>query len=114
MLAKAALPELRRSRGRLVLIGSVVGHKIPPGSLYSATKHAVTALAESIRLEVTRSGVGVTLIAPGRVATPFWSQMPDAPLLDPDAVAGAILWACDQPEEIDVNEILVRPSGQEV
>jgi NADP-dependent 3-hydroxy acid dehydrogenase YdfG len=112
--AKAVLPELKKSRGRLVLIGSVVGHKIPPGSLYSATKHAVTALAESIRLEVTKSGVGVTLIAPGRVATPFWSQLPDAPLLDPDAVAATILWACTQPPDVDVNEILVRPLGQEV
>lgn len=114
LTAKAVLPHLKQGGGRLVLIGSVVGHKIPPGSLYSATKHAVTAMAESIRMEVTKSGVGVTLIAPGRVETPFWSELPDAPMLAPDAVAGAILMACEQPPGVDVNEILVRPLGQEV
>jgi NADP-dependent 3-hydroxy acid dehydrogenase YdfG len=65
-------------------------------------------------MEVTKSGVGVTLIAPGRVETPFWSELPDAPMLTPDAVAGAILVACEQPQGVDFNEILVRPSGQEV
>lgn len=114
LAAKAAIPLLAGRGGRLVLIGSVVGHKIPPGSLYSATKHAVTAMAESLRMEVTKKGIGVTLIAPGRTETPFWEEMPDAPLLAPAAVAEAILWACDQPAAVDVNEILVRPAGQEV
>lgn len=114
LTAKATIPQLAERGGRLVLIGSVVGHKIPPGSLYSATKHAVTAMAESIRMEVTKKGVGVTLIAPGRAETPFWAELPDAPMLAPDAVAEAILWACDQPAAVDVNEILVRPAGQEV
>lgn len=114
LTTKAALPHLKQSRGRLILIGSVVGHKIPPGSLYSATKHAVTAMAESIRMEVNKSGVGVTLISPGRVATPFWSQLPDAPMLQPEAVARTILAACEQPSDVDINEILVRPFGQEV
>jgi NADP-dependent 3-hydroxy acid dehydrogenase YdfG len=114
LTAKATISRLSERGGRLVLIGSVVGHKIPPGSLYSATKHAVTAMAESIRMEVTKKGVGVTLIAPGRAETPFWDELPDAPMLAADAVAEAILWACDQPAEVDVNEILVRPAGQEV
>jgi NADP-dependent 3-hydroxy acid dehydrogenase YdfG len=114
LTAKAAIPHLAERRGRLVLVGSVVGHKIPPGSLYSATKHAVTAMAESIRMEVTKKGIGVTLIAPGRAETPFWTELPEAPMLAPDAVAKAILWACEQPPEVDVNEILVRPAGQEV
>jgi NADP-dependent 3-hydroxy acid dehydrogenase YdfG len=114
LLAKAAIPHLAERGGRLVLLGSVVGHKIPPGSLYSATKHAVTAMAESLRMEVTKKGIGVTLIAPGRTETPFWEELPDAPMLSPEPVARAILWACEQPPEVDVNEILMRPSGQEV
>jgi NADP-dependent 3-hydroxy acid dehydrogenase YdfG len=114
LTTKATLSHLKRSGGRLILIGSVVGHKIPPGSLYSATKHAVTAMAESIRMEVSKAGVGVTLIAPGRVETPFWSELPDAPMLTPDAVAETILLACEQPPGVDINEILVRPFGQEV
>jgi NADP-dependent 3-hydroxy acid dehydrogenase YdfG len=114
LTAKATIPRLAESRGRLILIGSVVGHKIPPGSLYSVTKHAVTAMSESLRMEVTKRGIGVTLIAPGRVETPFWEELPDAPMLAPEAVAEAILWASDQPAEVDVNEVLVRPAGQEI
>lgn len=114
LAAKAAIPLLAGRGGRLVLIGSVVGHKIPPGSLYSATKHAVTAMAESIRMEVTKKGIGVTLIAPGRTETPFWAELPDMPLLSPEPIAKAILWACEQPAEVDVNEVLLRPAGQEV
>lgn len=114
LTVKATIPQLAGNSGRLVLLGSVAGHKIPPGSLYSATKHAVTAMAESIRMEVTKKGIGVTLIAPGRTETPFWSDLPDAPMLSPDAVARTILWACEQPSEVDVNEILVRPAGQEI
>lgn len=64
LLAKAALPHLQATRDRLVLIGSVAGFKNAPGNLYSATKWAVTALAENIRLQTTALGVGVTLIAP--------------------------------------------------
>jgi NADP-dependent 3-hydroxy acid dehydrogenase YdfG len=114
MTAKATIPQLAERRGRLILIGSVAGHKIPPGSLYSATKHAVTAMSESLRMEVTKRGIGVTLIAPGRVETPFWEELPDAPMLAPEAVAEAILWACDQPAAVDVNEVLLRPAGQEI
>lgn len=72
LLAKAALAHLQATRGRMVLIGSVAGFKNAPGNLYSATKWAVTALAENIRLQTTALGVGVTLIAPGMTATPFW------------------------------------------
>ena len=66
LLVRAALPALTRSRGRIVFVGSTSGLEHLEGSLYSATKWAVTALAENTRLLVTGDGVGVTLIAPGR------------------------------------------------
>ncbi|TDC60780.1 SDR family oxidoreductase, partial [Streptomyces hainanensis] len=69
LLVNAALPALRRSRGRIVLMGSVAGTKNVAGSLYGATKAAVRVLAENTRMLVTRDGVGVTLVAPGRVDT---------------------------------------------
>jgi hypothetical protein len=71
VLIKAALPALQQTRGRIVLIGSVAGFVHTPGNIYGVTKWAVTGLAENTRRLVTGDGIGVTLIAPGRVATPF-------------------------------------------
>ena len=110
---KACLPPLIETRGRLILAGSVVGRKVVPGSLYAATKAAVMELGESVRQQVRGTGVGVTVIVPGRVDTPFWPT-PIEGGLSADDVAAAVLWAVEQPERVDVNEILVRPTGQEV
>jgi NADP-dependent 3-hydroxy acid dehydrogenase YdfG len=110
---RATMPALMESRGHLLLTGSVAGRRHVAGSLYSATKHAVHALAESARLELNGTGVRVTLIAPGMTDTPFFSQPPlDAPL-EPDDVAAAVIFALSQPSRVDVNEILVRPTAQE-
>jgi NADP-dependent 3-hydroxy acid dehydrogenase YdfG len=116
-LIRAALPALRESRGRIVLVGSVAGFRHAPGNLYSATKWAVTALAENTRLMVTGDGIGVTLVAPGRVDTPFWETLsgPRPPvMLTPERVADAIAWALTQPAGVDVNTLVVRPVGQTV
>lgn len=113
-LVKAVVPPLRESHGRLILLGSVIGRKHAPGSLYSVTKHAVAALSEVARLQLHDQDVGVTLISPGRTETPFWDQLPDFPMLSPDAVARATLWAAEQPSDVDVNEILMRPRGQQI
>lgn len=112
LLAKAALPHLETSRGRLVLVGSVVGVKNSPGNLYSATKWAVTGLAENLRMYATTRGVGVTLINPGIVATSFWRDKVPSGALSPTPVADAICYALDQPAGVDVNTITVRPIGQ--
>ncbi|NUW44311.1 SDR family oxidoreductase [Nonomuraea rhodomycinica] len=113
LLVKAALPALRETRGRIVLIGSVAGFRHAPGNMYSVTKWAVTALAENTRLLVTGDGVGVTLIAPGRVDTAFWPDgRPDGPLLTAGNIADAVAWALAQPEGVDVNTVVVRPTGQ--
>jgi NADP-dependent 3-hydroxy acid dehydrogenase YdfG len=109
---RATLTALRESRGHLVLTGSVAGRRALPGSLYSATKWAVTALGEAARQELNGTGVRVTLIEPGQVDTPFFNQRPtDA--LTPEDVARAVMFAVSQPPHVDVNEILVRPTAQD-
>jgi NADP-dependent 3-hydroxy acid dehydrogenase YdfG len=109
---RATLPGLKESKGHLLLTGSVAGRRAIPGSLYSATKHAVHAMGESARQELDGTGVRVTIIAPGIVDTPFFENVPlDAPL-EPDDVARAVLFALSQPPHVDVNEILVRPTAQ--
>jgi NADP-dependent 3-hydroxy acid dehydrogenase YdfG len=96
----------------LLLTGSVAGRKAMPGSLYSATKHAVHAMAESVRLELDGSGVRVTVIAPGLVDTPFFAQVPLETPLQPEDVAAAVMYALSQPRHVDVSEVLVRPTAQ--
>jgi NADP-dependent 3-hydroxy acid dehydrogenase YdfG len=109
---RATLPALRDSRGHLLLTGSVAGRRALAGSLYSATKWAVTAMGEAARLELNGTGVRVTLVEPGTVDTPFFdSAVEDA--LEPDDIARAVMFAVEQPPHVDVNELLVRPTSQE-
>jgi NADP-dependent 3-hydroxy acid dehydrogenase YdfG len=109
---RATIEALRESRGHLLLTGSVAGRRALPGSLYSATKWAVTGLGESARQELNGSGVRVTLIEPGMVDTPFFTNRPKDPL-HPEDVAAAIMYAVAQPPHVDVNEILIRPTAQD-
>jgi NADP-dependent 3-hydroxy acid dehydrogenase YdfG len=109
---RATLPALTESKGHLLLTGSVAGRRALSGSLYSATKWAVTAMGEAARLELNGTGVRVTLIEPGSVDTPFFDN-PPAGALKPDDIARAILYAVSQPPHVDVNEMLVRPTQQE-
>ena len=109
---RATLPSLKEARGHLLLTGSVAGRRALPGTLYSATKWAVTAMGEAARLELNGTGVRVTLIEPGTVDTPFFdSPIEDA--LEPDDIARAVLYAVTQPPHVDVNELLIRPTAQE-
>ncbi|MFB8028425.1 SDR family oxidoreductase [Streptomyces sp. NPDC056465] len=117
LLIRAALPALRETGGRIVLIGSVAGFVHTPGNIYGATKWAVTGLAENTRRMVTGDGVGVTLVAPGRVETPFWDglgSLPDGLLLTAEQIADSVVWALGQPEGVDINTVVVRPVGQPV
>jgi NADP-dependent 3-hydroxy acid dehydrogenase YdfG len=108
---RATLPALKESRGHLLLTGSVAGRRALQGSLYSATKWAVTAMGESARQELNDTGVRVTLIEPGMVDTPFFSNRPTS-ALEADDIARAVMFAVSQPAHVDVNEILVRPTAQ--
>ncbi|WP_328903885.1 SDR family oxidoreductase [Streptomyces sp. NBC_00441] len=117
LLVKAALPALKESQGRIVLIGSVAGYKNTPGNLYSMTKWAVTGLAENVRMLTTGYGVGTTLIAPGRVLTPFWDERPGGaaaagPMITAEQLVDTLVWAISQPRGVDVNTLVVRPIGQ--
>lgn len=115
LLIRASIGALKETRGRIVLVGSVAGFVPTPGNIYGATKYAVTGLAENTRREVTDWGVGVTLIAPGRVETPFWDShgsLPPGHLLTADQIADSIVWALARPAGVDVNTVVVRPLGQ--
>ena len=108
---RATLPALKQSRGHLLLAGSVAGRRALPGSLYSATKWAVTAMGESARQELQDTGVRVTVVEPGMVDTPFFDN-PVSDALQPEDVARAVMFAVSQPAHVDINEILIRPTAQ--
>src|ERR687898_1432864 len=100
-----------QGRGHLLLTSSIAGRRVLPGSLYSATKHAVTAMGEALRQEVADTDIKVTLIEPGMVETPFFDN-PVSGGLQADDIARAVMFALTQPPHVDVNEILVRPIHQ--
>ncbi len=123
----AALPYMKRQKaGHIINVSSVAGHKVRPGAtVYAATKHAVLALSEGLRQEVKPYNIRTTVISPGAVA----SELPNS-VTDPDAAerirkfyeevaipadsfARAVAFAISQPEDVDVNEILFRPTRQE-
>jgi NADP-dependent 3-hydroxy acid dehydrogenase YdfG len=110
---RAAIPELRESRGHVLLTGSVAGQKVMPGSLYSCTKWAVTAMAEAVRADLHGTGIRTTLVEPGMVETPFFDD-PGEGRLDPDDIARAVIYAVSQPPQVNVNEVLIRPISQAV
>jgi NADP-dependent 3-hydroxy acid dehydrogenase YdfG len=100
-----------RNAGHLLLTSSVAGRRTLPGSLYSATKHAVTAMGEALRAEVAETDIKVTLIEPGMVDTPFFdNRVSNA--LEADDIARMVMFAITQPQHVEVNEILVRPVRQ--
>jgi NADP-dependent 3-hydroxy acid dehydrogenase YdfG len=115
---RATLPHLLdKGTGHFLITGSVAGRRALPGSLYSSTKWAVTGIGESLRQELRQmhdnQRIRVTLIEPGMVDTPFFENRPgpDNALHDAD-VARAVVYALSQPERVDVNEILIRPTRQ--
>jgi NADP-dependent 3-hydroxy acid dehydrogenase YdfG len=114
---RATLPHLlERGDGHFLITSSVAGRRALPGSLYSATKWAATAIGESLRQELRQMhdnhGIRVTLIEPGMVDTPFFENRPGKSALADDDVARAVMYALEQPQGVDVNEILIRPVSQ--
>jgi NADP-dependent 3-hydroxy acid dehydrogenase YdfG len=109
---RACLPHFReQDRGHVLLTSSIAGRRVLPGSLYSCTKHAVTAMGEALRQEVVETDIKVTLIEPGAVDTPFFENAPSV-ALEADDIARAVMFALTQPPHVDVNEVLVRPIHQ--
>ncbi|CAN5762082.1 SDR family oxidoreductase [soil metagenome] len=112
LTARATLAQLVDTAGHLVLMGSVAGRVTIDGSLYSATKWAVTGMAQAIRAELHSTGVRVTVIQPGKVVTPFFDGNPPPDCLETDDVVAAVRYAVSQPPSVDVNEIVLRPIDQ--
>ncbi|MGD1853338.1 MAG: SDR family oxidoreductase [Leptolyngbyaceae cyanobacterium] len=106
---RASLEAIKKAQGHVVITGSIAGRKVLSGSMYSASKWAVSAIGYNLREEMRGTGVRVTLIEPGMVDTPFFDDpKPDA--LRPDDVARTVLFALSQPPGVDITELVVMPT----
>jgi NADP-dependent 3-hydroxy acid dehydrogenase YdfG len=124
----AALPHMQRQKsGHVINVSSVAGHKvIAGGTVYCATKFAVRAISEGLRQEVKAYNIRTTIISPGAVATELPSHITDEQsaagmrkfyegfAIPADSFARAVAFAIGQPEDVDINEILFRPTRQEL
>lgn len=106
---RASLEAVKAARGHVLITGSIAGRRTLAGSMYAASKWAVSAIGYNLREELRGTGVRVTLIEPGMVDTPFFDEpKPDA--LRPDDVARAVIYALAQPPHVDVHELTVLPT----
>jgi NADP-dependent 3-hydroxy acid dehydrogenase YdfG len=122
----AALPYMKQQKaGHIINVSSVAGHKVRAGGVvYAATKHAVRVLSEGLRQEVKPYNIRTTVISPGAVATELPNSVTEPDIAEnvrksyeiaipAESFARAVVFAMSQPEEVDVNEILFRPTHQE-
>src|SRR5438093_1253202 len=122
----AVLPLMKEQRsGHIINVSSVAGHKVRPGNaIYAATKHAVRVISEGLRMEVKPYGIRTTIISPGAVATELAESVTEPDLqertralyamaIPAEVIARAIAYVIAEPSEVDVNEILLRPTAQE-
>ncbi len=123
----AALPYMQQQKaGHIINVSSVAGHKVRPGGVvYAATKHAVRVLSEGLRMEVKPYNIRTTVISPGAVATELPNSITEPDIAEnvrkgyeiaipADSFARMVAFAMSQPEDVDVNEILFRPTRQEL
>lgn len=123
----AVLPQMKKQRsGHIISIASVAGHKVNGGSaVYAATKHSVRVISEALRQEVTRDGIRVTIVSPGATQSELFEKIVDPAsqkrlegaagiALPADTVARAIAYAMEEPNDVDINEIIIRPQAQEM
>jgi NADP-dependent 3-hydroxy acid dehydrogenase YdfG len=122
----AVLPDMtKRKAGHIINVSSIAGHVVFPGSaVYSGTKFAVRAISEGLRKELTGDTlIRVTIISPGAIDTELTDTITDEDIkeafknrklepIGPDAIARGVLYAVEQPEDVDVNEIIIRPTAQ--
>ena len=121
----AALPAMKRQgEGHIVIVSSGTGRYIHPSTVYSGTKHAISAIAESLRREVGKDFIRVTSIEPGAVKTEFTARMRDdiresverrlgdMEQLESTDIANAILYAVTQPRHVNVNILTLYPTQQ--
>ncbi len=124
----AALPHMQRQKGgHFINVSSVAGHTVrPAGAVYSATKTAVRVISEGLRQEVKPWNIRTTIISPGAVATELPQSITEPDIaqgiakfyeshaIPPSSFARAVAFAIEQPEDVDINEILFRPTRQEL
>jgi NADP-dependent 3-hydroxy acid dehydrogenase YdfG len=106
---RVALEHVKEARGHVLITGSVAGRRVLAGSMYAATKWAVSAIGYGLREELRGSGVRVTLIEPGVVNTAFFDS-PQSDALQPEDVARSIVYALAQPPGVDVHELTILPT----
>jgi NADP-dependent 3-hydroxy acid dehydrogenase YdfG len=123
----AALPHMQKQGGgHIINVSSVAGHRVGPGSaVYAATKTAVRVISEGLRQEVKPWNIRTTIISPGAIATELPNSITESDVADgithfyeeyaipAESFARVVAFAISQPEEVDVNEILFRPTRQE-
>ncbi|PSN72939.1 nonribosomal peptide synthetase 10 [Corynespora cassiicola Philippines] len=127
VLASTVPSMLKRGKGHVVAISSDAGRKVFPGlGVYSASKFFVEATLQSLRLETAGTGLRVTSVQPGNVATDLLGMSTDAEalkkfgepsgakVLDPEDVANSIVYALKQPEHVAVNEVLIEPRDEPI
>lgn len=123
----AVLPAMQvRRSGHIISIASVSAHVVKAGfAVYSGSKSAVRAISESMRQELATDGIRVTLISPGVTQSELLGKVEDAGgreqvadlrhlALPPESVARAIAYAINEPDDVDINEIVIRPQAQEL
>jgi NADP-dependent 3-hydroxy acid dehydrogenase YdfG len=124
----AALPHMTRQKsGHIINVSSVAGHKVRPGSaVYAATKAAVRMLSEGLRQEVKPYNIRTTIISPGAVQSELPQSISEADVargvaefyekvaIPADSFARVVAFAISQPDDVDINEILFRPTAQEL
>jgi NADP-dependent 3-hydroxy acid dehydrogenase YdfG len=124
----AALPHMKRQKsGHIINVSSVAGHKVRPrGAVYAASKHAVRVISEGLRMEVKPYNIRTTVISPGAVATELVESITEPDVresvrtmtkemaLPAETFARMVAFAMSQPDDVDVNEILFRPTRQEL
>ncbi|WP_432711042.1 SDR family oxidoreductase [Pedobacter sp.] len=124
----AVLPYMMEQKfGQIINTSSVAGHKIFNGSaVYSATKFAVRALTEGLRMEVKPYNIRTTIVCPGAVKTELLEHISEADIqranqdyvaevgISPDSFARVVAFAISQPEDVDINEVIFRPTAQEL
>ncbi|MBC8987981.1 SDR family oxidoreductase [Pedobacter sp. N36a] len=124
----AVLPYMKAQKsGQIINTSSVAGHKVFNGSaVYSATKYAVRALTEGLRMEVKSHNIRTTIVCPGAVKTELLEHISEADIqqankdyvgevgISPDSFARVVAFAISQPEDVDINEVIFRPTAQEL
>jgi NADP-dependent 3-hydroxy acid dehydrogenase YdfG len=122
----AALPHMKTQKsGHIINVSSVAGHKVgPAGVVYAATKQAVRVISEGLRQEVKPYNIRCTIISPGMVATDLLDSITEPDIAEAmhqrykgavsaESFARIVAFAISQPEDVDINEILFRPTSQE-